>query len=263
MLQEKQHSYHVESSKLENLRNMTERYDGYGQSIRRVMEQKTKNHGIVGVVADIIKVEKKYETAVETALGGSIQNIVTEDEETAKELINFLKKNRYGRATFLPLTTVSASAGRIKKEVLSETGVIGSVASLVKKEERFTGLIEYLLGRFVLVDTIEHAIHLGRKYNHSLRIVTLEGELLNPGGSMSGGAYRNSSNLLGRRREMEKQKKREHRLLRQDRSFPNGRRLLKNFRLQKIRRKSNMSRLFPSRRQKRLSTGRLQMTEKN
>ena len=204
MLQEKQHSYHVESSKLENLRNMTERYDGYGQSIRRVMEQKTKNHGIVGVVADIIKVEKKYETAVETALGGSIQNIVTEDEETAKELINFLKKNRYGRATFLPLTTVSASAGRIKKEVLSETGVIGSVASLVKKEERFTGLIEYLLGRFVLVDTIEHAIHLGRKYNHSLRIVTLEGELLNPGGSMSGGAYRNSSNLLGRRREMEK-----------------------------------------------------------
>ena len=204
MLQEKQHSYHVESSKLENLRNMTERYDGYGQSIRRVMEQKAKNHGIVGVVADIIKVEKKYETAVETALGGSIQNIVTEDEETAKELINFLKKNRYGRATFLPLTTVSASPGRIKKEVLSETGVIGSVASLVKKEERFTGLIEYLLGRFVLVDTIEHAIHLGRKYNHSLRIVTLEGELLNPGGSMSGGAYRNSSNLLGRRREMEK-----------------------------------------------------------
>lgn len=203
-LQDKQHSYHVETSKLENLRNMTERYDGYGQSIRRVMEQKKSNPGIVGVVADIIKVDKKYETAVETALGGSIQNIVTEDEKTAKDLIHFLKKNRYGRATFLPLTTVSASAGRIKKEVLEEQGVIGSVASLVKKEERFTGLIEYLLGRFVLVDTIDHAIALGRKYNHSLRIVTLEGELLNPGGSMSGGAYKNSSNLLGRRREMEK-----------------------------------------------------------
>ena len=203
-LQEKQHSYHVETSKLENLRNMTERYDGYGQSIRRVMEQKKSNSGIVGVVADIIKVDKKYETAVETALGGSIQNIVTEDEKTAKDLIHFLKKNRYGRATFLPLTTVSASAGRIRKEVLEEQGVIGSVASLVKKEERFTGLIEYLLGRFVLVDTIDHAIALGRKYNHSLRIVTVEGELLNPGGSMSGGAYKNSSNLLGRRREMEK-----------------------------------------------------------
>ena len=203
-LQEKQHSYHVETSKLENLRNMTERYDGYGQSIRRVMEQKKSNSGIVGVVADIIKVDKKYETAVETALGGSIQNIVTEDEKTAKDLIHFLKKNRYGRATFLPLTTVSASAGRIRKEVLEEQGVIGSVASLVKKEDRFTGLIEYLLGRFVLVDTIDHAIALGRKYNHSLRIVTVEGELLNPGGSMSGGAYKNSSNLLGRRREMEK-----------------------------------------------------------
>ncbi len=205
-LQEKQRSYHMENSKLENLRNMTERYDGYGQSIRRVMEQKDSTPGIVGVVADIISVDKKFETAVETALGGSIQNIVTEDEQTAKSLIAFLKKNRFGRATFLPLTTVSASAGRIKDEVLKENGVLGSLASKVQKEQKFEGLIEYLLGRFVLVDTIDHALALGRKYHHSLRMVTLEGELLNPGGSMSGGAYKNSSNLLGRRREMEKLK---------------------------------------------------------
>ena len=203
-LQEQQKNYHMKSSQLATLKNITERYDGYGQSIRRVMEQKQNNSGIVGVVADIIHVDKKYETAVETALGGSIQNIVTEDESTAKEMIGFLKKNRYGRATFLPLTTVSASPGRIKEEVLSEKGVIGCVSSLVDKEERFDGLIEYLLGRFVLVDTIDNALALGRKYKHSLRIVTLEGELLSPGGSMSGGAYKNNSNLLGRRREMEK-----------------------------------------------------------
>ena len=203
-IQEQQKNFHMNSSKLATLKNITERYDGYGQSIRRVMEQKQNNSGIVGVVADIIQVDKKYETAVETALGGSIQNIVTEDENTAKEMIGFLKKNRYGRATFLPLTTVSAAAGRIKQEVLLEKGVIGCVSALVNKEDKFEGLIEYLLGRFVLVDTIDNAMALGRKYKHTLRIVTLEGELLSPGGSMSGGAYKNSSNLLGRRREMDK-----------------------------------------------------------
>ena len=203
-IQEQQKNFHMNSSKLATLKNITERYDGYGQSIRRVMEQKQNNSGIVGVVADIIQVDKKYETAVETALGGSIQNIVTEDENTAKEMIGFLKKNRYGRATFLPLTTVSAAAGRIKQEVLSEKGVIGCVSALVNKEDKFEGLIEYLLGRFVLVDTIDNAMALGRKYKHTLRVVTLEGELLSPGGSMSGGAYKNSSNLLGRRREMDK-----------------------------------------------------------
>ena len=97
-----QTAYHREASRLESLRNITERYDGYGNSIRRVMEQKKRVPGIRGVVADILKVEKEYETAIETALGGSIQNIVTDNEETAKELISFLKKNKYGRATFLP-----------------------------------------------------------------------------------------------------------------------------------------------------------------
>ncbi len=203
-LQEQQKNYHMNNSRLTTLKNITERYDGYGQSIRRVMEQKAKKPGIIGVVADIVTVDKKYETAVETALGGNIQNIVTEDENTAKEMIAFLKKNRYGRATFLPLTTVNAKPGQVREEVLREKGVIGSVASLVKNEKRYDGLIESLLGRFVLVDQIDHAIALGRKYHHTLRIVTLEGELLRPGGSMSGGAYKNSNNLLGRRHEMEK-----------------------------------------------------------
>ena len=101
-----QSAFHRESSRLESLRNMAERYDGYGNSIRKVMEQREKNPGVLGVVADLIRVDQKYETAVETALGGNIQNIVTDTEETARDMIAFLKQNRFGRATFLPLTSV-------------------------------------------------------------------------------------------------------------------------------------------------------------
>lgn len=200
---QKQQDYHREKSRLEALKNMTERYDGYGQSIRRVMEQKDNNSGIVGVVADIIKVKKEYETAMEIALGGSIQNIVTDNENTAKTLINFLKKNKYGRATFLPLTNVGGRGEFSNKEVLKEQGVLGIASNLVSAEPQFSGLVQYLLGRILVVDHIDHAISVAKKYKNSIRIVTLEGELLNPGGSMSGGAYKNSSNLLSRRREME------------------------------------------------------------
>ena len=106
-----QTAYHREQSRLESLKNITERYDGYGNSIRKVMDHKGQEPGLLGVVADLIKVEKDYEIAVETALGGNIQNIVTSDEETAKRMIRFLKQNRFGRATFLPLTSMKARGG--------------------------------------------------------------------------------------------------------------------------------------------------------
>lgn len=203
IMNQQQQSFHREKSRVEALRNMTERYDGYGQSIRRVMEQKEKNPGIIGVVADIIKVKKEYETAIEIALGGSIQNIVTDNENTAKNLIQFLKKNRFGRATFLPLSTVGTRSISRNMDVLKEEGVLGFANSLITADKKFTGLAEYLLGRIVVVDHIDHAIAVSRKYKNSLRIVTLEGELLSPGGSMSGGAFKNSSNLLSRHREIE------------------------------------------------------------
>ena len=192
----------IEQAKLESLKNLTERYDGYGMSIRRVMEAKEKNDKIVGVVADIIKVEKEYETAVETALGGNIQNIVTEDESTAKALIEYLKKNKFGRATFLPLTSIKGST-LSNKEALKENGAIGIASDLIQVDDKFKNLVQFLLGRILVVDQIDNALAIARKYNYSLRIVTLEGEQLNPGGSLSGGAYKNSSNLLGRRREIE------------------------------------------------------------
>ena len=202
-LNELQGRYHVDKSKLESLINLTERYEGYGNSIKRVMEQKATKPGIVGVVADIIKTEKEYETAIETALGQTIQNIVTRDETTAKDLITFLKKNKYGRATFLPLTNISSGRSLHNHQVLGENGVIGIASSLVEADNKYSALIDYLLGRIVVVDNIDNATLIAKKYSYSLRIVTKEGEYLTPGGSISGGAYKNVSNLLGRRREIE------------------------------------------------------------
>ena len=195
--------YHKTASRLESLKNIAERYDGYGISIRKIMEQKDKESKLLGVVSDLIKVEKKYETAIETALGGSIQNIVTEDDETAKRMIAYLKKNRLGRATFLPLTSVKGKGNISYPEALKESGVIGLAHTLVQNDTIYDGIMRQLLGRVVVADTIDHAIALAKKYHHSLSIVTLEGESLRPGGSMTGGAFKNSSNLLGRNREIE------------------------------------------------------------
>lgn len=195
--------YTTAKAKAESLRNITERYDGYGNSIRRVMEQKNHTKGIIGVVADIISVQQKYEIAVETALGGSIQNIVTSDEATAKKLIQYLKQNKYGRATFLPLTSISSNGGFNKQEALQEPGAIGLASSLVKIQPEYQVVAEHLLGRILVVDHIDHALAIAKKYKYSIRIVTLEGELLTPGGALTGGAYKNASNLLGRKRELD------------------------------------------------------------
>jgi chromosome segregation protein len=200
---EVQTRYLGEKSRLDSLMNLTERYEGYGNSIKKIMERKSQMPGIVGVVADIIKVEKTYETAIETALGGTIQNVVTEEEATAKNLINYLKQNKFGRATFLPLTNISSGSGIQNDRVLKEEGVLGIASSLVETESKFHALTDYLLGKIIVVDDIEHATIIAKKYHYSLRLVTLEGELITPGGSISGGAYKNASNLLGRRREIE------------------------------------------------------------
>ncbi len=199
-------NYHREKSRLESLINITERYDGYGNSIKKIMELKDSNPGILGVIADIVKVEKQYETAIETALGGTIQNIVTDKEATAKELIGYLKQNKLGRATFLPLNAIHARNTLENEACINEKGVVGVASNLVRVSFEYEGLAKYLLGRILVVDNIDNALLIAKKYKYTLRIVTLEGEQLNPGGSMTGGAFRNSSNLLGRRREIEELK---------------------------------------------------------
>lgn len=202
-LRDTQVSYHQEKSRLEALSNLTERYEGYGGSVKKVMERKEQEKGIVGVVADIIKVDKKYETAIETALGGNIQNIVTDDEETAKHMIGYLKQTKAGRATFLPLTSITHPQEFKNPESLKEKGVLGMADELVHVDEKYRNVAKAMLGRIVVVDQVDNAVRIARKFDYGIRMVTLEGELLVPGGAISGGAFKNNSNLLGRRREME------------------------------------------------------------
>lgn len=206
-LRDTQVLYHQEKSKLEALSNLTERYEGYGGSVKAVMEKKDSEKGIIGVVADIIQAEEKYETAIETALGGNIQNIVTEDEETAKRMIGFLKKARAGRATFLPLTSITHPQEFKNPEALKEKGVIGMADELVRIDKKYRNVAKAMLGRIMVVDNVDNAVKIARKFDYGIRMVTLEGELLVPGGAISGGAFKNNSNLLGRRREMEELEK--------------------------------------------------------
>ncbi len=191
------------SSKLEALKNIAERYDGYGNSIRRVMEKKDTEPGIIGVVSDLIHVDKKYEVAIETALSGNIQNIVTKDEATAKKMISYLKENRFGRATFLPLTSVRGKGFNKDKSILKAKGVLGLANELVEADKEYADILSYLLGRVVVVDHIDNGISLAKANGYSLHIVTLEGEYFSPGGSLSGGTFKNNSNLLGRNREID------------------------------------------------------------
>ena len=151
--------------------------------------------------------EAKYETAIETALGGNIQNIVTDNEETAKHMIGFLKQNRLGRATFLPLTSITKPQEFKNPEALKEKGVIGMADELVGTEEEYRNVAKAMLGRIVVVDNVDNAVKIARKFDYGIRMVTLEGELLVPGGAISGGAFKNNSNLLGRRREMDELEK--------------------------------------------------------
>ncbi|MCL2052131.1 MAG: chromosome segregation protein SMC [Lachnospiraceae bacterium] len=202
-LRDTQVKYHQEKSKLEALNNLTERYEGYGGAGKRVMEEKKNERGIIGVVADIIKVDRKYETAIEIALGGNIQNIVTENEETAKRLIALLKSQKAGRATFLPLTSLVNIQEFKQPEALAENGVIGLADKLVKVAAQYESVARAMLGRIIVVDNIDNAVKIARKYDYGIRMVTLDGELLVPGGAISGGTFKNSSSLLSRHRETE------------------------------------------------------------
>ena len=202
LLLEEQNKYYREVSKYESLHNITEYYEGYGNSVKKIMEQKNSVQGIIGVVADVIRTEKRYENAVEIALGGNIQNIITEDENTAVKMIEFLKENRHGRATFLPLTNVKPKAFEYS-EALNEDGIIGLASSIVEYDKKYQKIIDYLLGTIIVAESINEAKQIAKKYKYRLKIVTLEGEFLAPGGSLTGGTFKHNNNFLGRKRELE------------------------------------------------------------
>ncbi|MBO4346332.1 MAG: chromosome segregation protein SMC [Lachnospiraceae bacterium] len=206
-LKEVQSQYHQEKSKLDAITNISERYDGFNSSIKRVMEQKSSDKRIIGVVADIIRVPEKYETAIEIALGGNIQNIVTKDEDCAKKQIELLKKERAGRATFLPLTSITNPEKFKQPEALKEKGVLGKADEIVEVDDEYKNVAKTLLGRILVIDNVDNALKIARKFDFGIRMVTLEGEMLIPGGGISGGNFKNNSNLLSRRREIEELEK--------------------------------------------------------
>ncbi|MGI6106740.1 MAG: chromosome segregation protein SMC [Lachnospiraceae bacterium] len=189
-------------ARIDSLRNMAESYEGYSFGTKKVMEARTRFPGILGTVADLVHTEKRYETAIETALGGAVQNIVTDTRQTAKDLIGYLKKNRFGRTTFLPVDGITVRHSFGYPDALKENGVLGTADTLVTADARYRTIVLSLLGNTVIADTIENAMKLSAKYRSAFRIVTLEGDVMNPGGSMTGGAFRSNANLLGRNRQI-------------------------------------------------------------
>jgi len=202
VVSELQMKYQSESAKLTSLKDLAEKYDGYGIAIKKVMETRDRIGGIHGVVADIVRTSKKYETAIETALGGRIQNVVIDSENTAKVLIDYLKKNRFGRATFLPLSAMKNSTFS-NQDFLKEKGVVGTASELVEYDNVYKNLVGSLLGRIVVIDNIDNAVAFEKKFRYEYRVVTLDGDSLSPGGSISGGAFKNTTNLLSKKREIE------------------------------------------------------------
>lgn len=184
-------------------------FDGYPNAVKRLMlsakENSALNSRIKGVVATIIKTDKKYEVAIETSLGNAVQHIVTDSPEDAKYLIEYLKRSEGGRVTFLPVTSVKPHMdGPEIISALGERGVLGLAAKLISYEPYYENVIRFLLGNTLIVDNIENAVTIANKYRFAFKIVTLEGEVLNSSGSMTGGSRRqNQANLLSTERMIE------------------------------------------------------------
>lgn len=193
-------------SRKELLEEMEEDYAGFFQGVKEVLKAKEKLSGIEGAVAELIKVPKEYETAIETALGGAMQHVVVEREEHAREAISFLKKNRYGRATFLPLSVIKAreiSSSQLSM-LKSHAAFVGTGSSLIQYDVRHAAIAENLLGTVIITTDLKGANDLAKMMQHRFRFVTLEGDIVNPGGSMTGGALKQkTTSLLSRKTELE------------------------------------------------------------
>lgn len=197
------------SSRVKMLKDMEQNLEGYNRSVRQVLqacrESPEFGRGIHGALAQLIKVEKKYENAIEMTLGGALQNIVTEAEEDAKKAIEFLKTNKLGRATFLPISSVTGRGfdNGTLADISRRQGFCGVASGLVTFDRKYDGIIESLLGRVVVVENLDNAIAMARHFKYAFRIVTLEGDLLSTGGSMSGGSLENRGpGILSRSREI-------------------------------------------------------------
>lgn len=189
------------------LREMKEDFTGFFQGVKEVLKVRGEQlQGIDGAIAELIRVPKKYEVAVETALGGALQHVVVEDEQAGRTAIAYLKKRQLGRATFLPRSVIKPRtlSQSERSSLEQDQGFIGIAAHLIDCEQMYTIVLSHLLGHVVITHSLEDANRLAKLLRYRYRMVTLDGDIVNPGGSMSGGSQKkNQSNLLGREREME------------------------------------------------------------
>ncbi|WP_350344913.1 chromosome segregation protein SMC [Proteinivorax tanatarense] len=186
----------VLQTQLQGIKQLENNYSGYNMGPKEILKKFSTNKDIYGAVAQIFNVEKAYSTAIETVLGGSLQNIVVANAKTAEECIKYLKNNHAGRATFLPLDIVKGKKINYDKQ---QPGVIGIASELVNCASELDGIKDYLLGRIFVVDNLNNGLLLAKSQGYRYRIVTLDGELINAGGSMSGGRYKGKSTGLLKR----------------------------------------------------------------
>ncbi|MDU0201389.1 chromosome segregation protein SMC [Paenibacillus sp. MAH-36] len=196
------------TSRRDTMKEMANDYDGFMQGVKEVLKAKSRKdlRGIRGAVAELVKVPADVEIAIETALGGALQNIVVETEADGREAISFLKRRQMGRATFLPMNVIrgrSISDNEISS-LRSAKGFVGIAVDLVSFDSTYQNIFSSLLGNVVVAQTLEDANHIAAKAQYRYRVVTLEGDVVNPGGSMTGGSLqKKSTNLLGRQRQIE------------------------------------------------------------
>ena len=197
-----------DKSKLVLLQQMEKEYEGYSRSVRGLIKacgsDKILSNGIIGPVAKLIEVETGLERAIETALGYSLQSIVTNTEEDAKMAIEFLKRNKLGRATFLPVSSIKLRhLSKVEEGALKMEGCMGKASSLVRCPAKVQGIVQNLLGRVIVVDSLDSGIRMARAYKYAFRIVTVDGDVINTGGSMTGGSsHSKDAGLLQRKREI-------------------------------------------------------------
>lgn len=204
---QKQQELTVVTSRLRTLKEIDASYEGYQFGVKNLLiALKNKRYldvGIYGAVADVISVNQKYEVAIETALGQAMQNIICESEENAKKAIEFLKRNNYGRVTFLPLSTVKPRLiEKSEQKYLLIKGCIGSAIKLITFDKKYFAPLAYLLGRVLVSESLEDAINIAKQCNFAFKIVTIQGEVLSPGGSITGGSQRRTNFLLSRKRQL-------------------------------------------------------------
>ena len=193
-------------SRIKLLTEMEQMHEGYSKAVKLVMGEAQRGtlHSIHGPVAGLLKVPDRYTVAIETALGGAMQNIVVEREEDGKAVIQYLKRRDGGRATILPISSIRPGFLREGPQLSQEPGFVGIGDQLISFNPQYQNVFSNLLGRVAVMEDIDSAIAAARKYRYSFRIVTLDGQVLNPGGSMTGGSASRSAGILSRANELER-----------------------------------------------------------